>query len=157
MLSRFLIVAAALWASVAFSSAHAQPIVTADPGRYATEFSDRMSVGGVAPLRVLYNEMFANASLPANIEAALLTYERGITNPRALRSEVVEDIALSQSYRAIYTYAYYGSNSWIFVRLDFVRIGADEWALSAASFGSEWNSVAIAATPSFVSNRGNRR
>ena len=144
------LIAAAAFACAALSAslAAARPIVTADPARYVGELADNMAVGGVAPLRAMYVEMYRGAALPTNIEAALLTYERAITERRAVLGRVIEDVALSDTYRAIYTYHYYGENLWLFTRVDFVRIG-EEWALSAAAFGSDWSAVAMTTTPSF--------
>jgi hypothetical protein len=139
------------------SGVSAQPIVTSDPGRYAAELSNNMAVGGVGPLRGLYVSMFPGASLPTNIEATLLTYERAITSPRAMEAGIVEDVSLSNRYRSVYLCHYYGTNLWVFTRVDFVRISPTEWALTAAAFGSEWSSVAQVMTPSFQSNLGNRR
>lgn len=155
MFSRILLLFA-LWAAP-MSLAAAQPVVMSDPGRYASDLSSTMSVAGIAPLRAMYSQMYSGAALPSNIEAALLTYERGVTSNRALESRVIEDVSVGDAYRAIFLYHYYGSNAWIFIRLDFVRISPDEWTLSAASFGSEWTTVAIATTPSFRSNLVSRR
>lgn len=151
----FALAAVAVW--LLASTASAQPIVTPDPGRYATELSNNMSVGGIAPLRALYVDMFDARSLPTNIEAALITYERAITNNRAVVARVVEDISLEDTYRSVYLYHYFGSTNWMFTRLDFVRIDpSGDWALSSATFGSEWSSVAMSATSGFRSRLDGR-
>lgn len=137
---------AGLWGPVA----SAQPIVTPDPARYASELSNNMAVGGVAPLRELFGEMQRGAALPPDVEAALLPYERAVTQRRAVIGHVIDDVMLSDVYRALYLYHYYGENFWLFTRLDFVRIG-DEWALSGAAFGSDWSKVALISTPGFRS------
>ncbi|HYD86954.1 MAG TPA: hypothetical protein VEA80_05740 [Vitreimonas sp.] len=155
-MKRVILLVVALWAAP-MSLSWAQPVVVADPARHVTELSNNMSVAGVAPLRALYSQMYSGAALPSNVEAALLTYERAITSPRALESRIIEDITLSDAYRAIFLYHYYGSNAWIFIRLDFVRIGPEEWTVSAATFGSEWTRVAIPVTPGFTSNLGSQR
>lgn len=138
-------------------AATAQPVVVADPLRYATELSNNMAVGGFAPLRQVYVQFAEGAALATNVEAALLSYERVITSPRAVEARIVEDVSLSDTYRAIFLYHYYGSTTWVFTRLDFVNLGGGEWRLVAATFGSQWSNVAIATTPSFRSNMGNRR
>lgn len=149
-MKRLIALAAFAVAALSAPIASAQPVVTPDPARFVGELSNNMAVGGVAPLRALYVEMYRSAALPTNIEAALLTYERAIAQPRAVIGRVIDDVTLSDSYRAIYTYHYYGENYWLFTRIDFVRIG-DEWALSAAAFGSEWSTVALSTTPGFRS------
>jgi len=143
----FMAIVAFAIAAASASLASAQPIVTADPGRYAAELSNNMAVGGIAPLRALFTEMYPTG-LPTNVEAALITFERAITVRRAIEARVIEDVTLADSFRTIYLYHYYGSTYWVFTRVDFVRIG-DEWALSGASFGSDWTMVAMVTTPDF--------
>ncbi|HVK81256.1 MAG TPA: hypothetical protein VM915_11660 [Verrucomicrobiae bacterium] len=150
-------VVAALAVTLASPIASAQQIVVADPARHATELSNNMAVGGVMPLRTLYSQISEGAALNASVEAGLMTFERSIAAPRAAHAAVIEDMSLADTYRSIVLYHYYGSTTWIFTRLDYVRIGPTEWALSSAYFGSDWRNVALPDSPSFRSNLGNRR
>jgi hypothetical protein len=83
----------------------------------------------------------------------LLAYERGLPSQQAVVSRVTDDVSLSDTFRSIYLYHYYGDNFWVHTRLDFVRVSQDgEWALAFAGFSSEWSGVALATTPGFRSS-----
>jgi len=148
----FLFALAALGLLLAPSTATAQspPVTMANPSQYAADVANLMSRRGVAPLREIYNLMFG-ATLPANIEAALIAYERAIDGNTAVIGRVVETTTLADSFRSIYMYHYFGNNAWIFTRLDFVRISETEWALSTTAFSSEWSGVVSTTTPGFSS------
>lgn len=141
-----------LGAAIAPGAALAQspPITTENPGQFTRDVSALMSRTGVGALRDIYVRLFASSALPANVEGALVTYERAIGGQSAVLGRVVEDTTLANTFRSVYTYHYYGSNAWLFTRFDFVKISDSEWALSAVAFSSEWSSVAVQTTPSFT-------
>jgi hypothetical protein len=132
--------------------AQSPPVTTADPAQYMRDVSALMSRTGISTLRDIYVTMFQTSALPASVEGALVTYERLVAGRQAVLGRIVEDTQLSDTFRSIYTYHYFGDNAWLFTRFDFVRISDTEWALSAAVFSSEWSNVAALATPGFTSN-----
>ena len=144
---------AALMIFGAPSAAHAQspPITTENPAQYMRDVTALMSRTGISALRDVYVTMFQSSALPANVEGALVTYERVVGGNQAVLARVVEDTQLGDTFRSIYTYHYFGNNGWLFTRFDFVRISETEWAVSAVVFSSEWSNVAILTTPGFTS------
>ncbi|MBX9746365.1 MAG: hypothetical protein K2X34_05660 [Hyphomonadaceae bacterium] len=149
--------AAILLAHFAAPEASAQPIVTRDPRAYMETLADAMGVSGMAPLRSLYVELSNNAPLSTTVEASLLAYERGIPTTRAFVAKIEEDLTLSDTYRQIYLYHYWGQNYWLHTRVDFVRISNDgEWAISYVGFASEWSTLASGVTPGFRPSAPNR-
>ena len=125
------------------------PIVMRDPGQYAQTFADSMALAGVRPLRDAFTTLVAPNAPPPELESALRVYETAITQLPARVSRVVEDLVLGDALRTIYLYHYYNDNSWIFTRLDFVRIGEDRWALHRISFSDRWANVVLTTTPGF--------
>lgn len=139
-----------LMALVSATPASAQAITTRDPRAYMETLANTMGVSGMAPLRSIYGEINNGAALSTTVEAALLAYERGIPTTRAVIAKVEEDVMLSDTYRQIYLYHYWGQNYWLHTRIDFVRISADgEWAMSYVAFSSEWGNLTSATTPGF--------
>jgi hypothetical protein len=83
-----------------------------------------------------------------------LVYERGIPTNQAVIAKIEEDITLSDTYRQIFLYHYWGRNYWLHTRVDFVRISGDgEWAVSYIGFASEWAGLASTTTPGFRPSR----
>jgi len=151
---RILFCLAALFALQA-ADAFAQPIVTRDPRAYMETLADAMGVSGMAPLRSLYVEINRGAPLNTNVEAALLSYERGLPSQQAAIARVAEDVMLADTLRSIYLYHYFGENYWVFTRVDFVRIADADWAVAYVAFSSEWNSITISTTPGFRPSQRN--
>ncbi|MEZ5956746.1 MAG: hypothetical protein R3C27_05975 [Hyphomonadaceae bacterium] len=152
----------AIWALTAVVLAYvvapcvsAQPIALRDPRAYAETLADTMGVSGMAPLRSLYVEVSPNGAVSAAVEAALLAYERGLPTTRAVIAKVEEDVTLSDTYRQIYLYHYWGQNYWLHTRVDFVRISDTEWAVSYVGFASDWAVLAPPVTPGFRSANRN--
>lgn len=150
-----LALAVILLAYVAAPLASAQSVVVRDPRAYADTLADAMGVSGMAPLRALYQEVSPSGTVSATVEAALLAYERGLPSTRAPIAKVQEDVTLSDTYRQIYLYHYWGQNYWLHTRLDFVRISDTEWSVSYVAFGSEWGGLASPVTPGFRSSNRN--
>jgi hypothetical protein len=146
----FVFVCAALLASPA--RADDPPIVTTDPAQYAQTFADSMAIAGVRPIREAF-ETLLGGPVAQESEAGLVTYERAITQLPARVSRVVEDVTLSGTVRTIYLYHYYGDNSWIFTRLEFIFIGEGRWTLNRLAFADRWANVVVATTPGFQSSR----
>ncbi len=151
-----------IWAVVAIlltvaatSNASAQSVVTRDPRAYTETLADAMGVSGMAPLRSLYVQIAPGGTINATVEAALLSYERALPTTSAAIAKVEEDVTLSDTYRQIYLYHYWGQTYWVHTRLDFVRISANEWALSYLAFGSEWSALASSTTAGFRSTNRN--
>jgi hypothetical protein len=141
------------------ASAETPPIVTDDPAEYAQVFADSMAVSGIRPVRQAFEAMLApsGGALPADAEAALIVYERANLHTPALVSRVIDDVVLGDAFRVIYLYHYFGGNGWVFTRLDFVRIGQREWALSRLAFGDRWSTVALTPSPGFTPVEPSRR
>lgn len=133
------------------------PIVTTNPAEYAQTYADSVALGGVEPIRDIFQTMQGGTALATDLEAAIMVYERAnLTKPAAI-SRVIEDVQLSDVLRVIYTYHYFGANSWIFSRLEFVRVSDTEWALNRVAFADRWANVVLETTPSFRATTPSRR
>jgi len=110
-----------------------------------------MALAGVRPIREAF-EALVGGTIPADAEAGIVTYEQAITQLPARVSRVIEDVTLADSVRIIYLYHYYGDNSWIFTRLEFISIGDGRWAFNRLAFADRWATVVVATTPGFQSS-----
>jgi hypothetical protein len=143
------VVALALTAFAGSVDAHAEaPIVTDNPRTFANDLAGRMQQG-VGALRETYAVLFAGAALAPQLDAALIVYERGAAGKSATVHAIADDVALSNVFRSIYLYHYYGENMWMFTRVDFARIADNQWAVTSLSFSSEWSQVVSTTTPGF--------
>src|SRR5262245_28848960 len=149
MIRTFVFALLGLMLMAAPSAADEPPIVVRDPGQYAQTFADSMALAGVRPLRDAFTTLIAPAALPPEGESSLRIYETSITQLPARVSRVIEDVVLGDALRTIYLYHYYNDNAWIFTRLDFVRIGEDQWALTRLAFSDRWANVVLTTTPGF--------
>lgn len=125
------------------------PVVTTNPALYAQTFADSMAMSGVRPIRDVFQALMGGP-LPPDVEPGLITYERAITQMPARVSRVIEDVTLAGDVtRMIYLYHYFGDNSWIFTRLEFVFLGDGRWALNRVAFADRWAAIVVATTPGF--------
>lgn len=129
------------------------PVVTSNPTVYAQTFADSMALAGVRPIREAF-EALVGGPVPQESEAGLVTYEQAITALPARVSRVIEDVSLGGgTVRMIYLYHYFGDNTWIFTRLEFVSIGDGRWSLNRLAFADRWANVVVATTPGFQSSQ----
>ena len=102
------------------------------------------------PIRETYAQFGAfNGDISA-IEGALMLFERGIQNKEARSWNEIEDVALRDQLGAIYYLHVFEDVTYLFTRQDFVRTGPRTRSLTALTFGSQWNQVAVATTPGFA-------
>jgi hypothetical protein len=134
------------------SAAGPLPVITRDPAQYAQTFADSMALAGVRPIRDAFETLAAPNEIPAEAASGLVTYERAITRLPAQVSRVIEDVELGGAVRTIYLYHYYGESTFIFTRLEFVRVSQDEWGLTRIAFADRWAGIVLATTPGFHSS-----
>lgn len=133
---------------VATPAGHAQqslpPVLTPDPDAYAATVARQMQREGMQPIRATFEQMFATngSALPANVEGFLVTWERYLGRREATIVKEVDDVVIGSVTRQIYYYHYLGGNAWLFTRFDFVRVGDNNWALSALSLEDQWFKIA---------------
>ncbi|MEZ6022694.1 MAG: hypothetical protein R3C16_04610 [Hyphomonadaceae bacterium] len=147
---RIVLAALAFMLALPVSAVRAEPppIVVRDPAVFARVEMDAITLSGARAFRELFVELLGrDASLPADVEAGLLVYERANLHLPAAYARVVDDVAEGDALRVIYLYHYFGDTSWVFTRLEFVAIGSGEWALARFAFSDRWSGVALTMSP----------
>ncbi|HRE44234.1 MAG TPA: hypothetical protein PKY87_09710 [Terricaulis sp.] len=141
---------AALSATAAFAQSPADTLITVDnPATYSQRLADEIARDGVIATAPILTRIYALQAGVADIQlnpqqlAQFTTIQQMIAGRRATVVQQLADIALADTLRSIYYYHYFGRNVWIYTRLDFVRVGETQWALSALLWNSDANALGI--------------
>jgi hypothetical protein len=126
-----------------------------NPREFAEAVSRRVASEGVEPIRQVIGQ-FGSGDVtpdPSGLEGGLVMFDRAINGDEARVWNRIEDVSLADQYRAIYYLHVFNDRTYLFTRYEFARTGPRTWNLIGVTFGSNWQQVALIATPGFRSQQ----
>ena len=119
-----------------------EPVKVKSPQVYFEQMLEDVEVEGMDAIQARFDAL--GMSNPQT-NAAIDIYRSTQTAEQKPFAKYIGSDRLADVHQTHYGYAYLGSNGWIFIRADFVRVDETEWGISGMSFNSEHQEVVSSA------------
>lgn len=137
----FMALVCLFFAGTASAQANIKLMKTDSPGQFIDTTLNNIKIDGMSSVRTLFEDLgFHNAQTETMI--SMFENIQGESDSRWTKNMgYTKNKGVMQQH---YAYAYLGNNAVLFIRVDFNRVGEEEWALLNFTFHSDYRQVIAA-------------